>query len=725
MPQTPTVDQSIAILGLSNSQLDVLDALCSTSIATLTDQESTDLASATLHNNIKPTKEQTPPQDLHEFAKLNARDAQVTPSLVQLLATTIPRDKQTLLWFVLWLFTKPWGAFIITGIRWAPFVEFTEEERESAMLGFIGSWLPDIRMLAKATQSIASFIAFGKAVKEGKAVKGELRNPFWKSIGYTGFPSEQPIPDFDKLGVWTPTFLNVEEKAVDGVFELEADVVVIGSGAGGGVVAAELAQAGLRVILLEKGQHQPFQDQTFSELDSFSNLYESRGILQSDNGSIMILAGSTVGGGTFVNWSASLAPPVSVRQEWASKHGLGFFATNEFTKSVEAVCQRIGVTASNIPHNVANQILKEGCEKIQFPVQDVPQNSAGADHKCGFCGMGCPYAQKQGTHLTFLKDAAESGAMFIQDCFVEKVTTVNGHCTGIVGRIESTGTVIQIKAKTVVSSCGSLHSPLLLTRSGLRNKNIGKNLRLHPVAFIRGYFPDRQVDSFNGPILTTLCPIVADRNNTGYGPRIEVPFMHPGFFSVLNSYQGRVDMKRKMLQFNHSSPIMIITRDYDSRAKIRQDGDGKLRIDFSLGQQDHQALVEGIIASIKILLAAGAQEIDTSQIGLDTLKLSKEEMVDPLNCGKVKTFFKEVERVGMVKKVIGSAHQMGSCRMGRDSATGAVDAEGQTFEVKGLYVADASVFPTASGVNPMVTVLSVAHHIAQRIKKALGVAVGV
>ncbi|KAJ3109909.1 hypothetical protein HK100_003226, partial [Physocladia obscura] len=506
------------------------------------------------------------------------------------------------------------------------------------------------------------------------------------------------------------------------VVQLTVDAVIIGSGAGGGVVAAELAKAGLKVIVLEKGKYYAPTDLSHEERESFGSLYENQGVLQSENGSILILAGSTFGGGTYVNWSASLRPPQSLRDEWGTRHKLPCFQTPDFEESVNAVCNRSGVRPdATIPHNPSNKILLDGSAKLGLAATEIPQNTDGKPHQCGFCGLGCPYAEKLGTHMTFLKDAAETNnASFIQDCFVEKIRHAKGVVTGVQARITTTNTRVQINCKVVVSSAGSLNTPCLLTRSGLTNKNIGRNLRLHPVAFIRGVFPSREINPHVGPIMTSINTSLASRNNSEYGARIEIPYMLPGLYSVVNSYNNSFDMKRKMMQYTQSCNMIILTRDLDSKAAIHEDKDGNLIVSFALGKEDEKAMIEGMVTAAKIMLIEGAQEIDSSQVGFESLKLDADDLKDPLNSSKTKLFFKKVAEVGMKKKLVGSAHQMGSARMGVSPETSVVDPDGQSWEVKGLYVADASVFPTASGVNPMITTMSVAHFIAQSIKRNLG-----
>ncbi|ORY28905.1 FAD/NAD(P)-binding domain-containing protein [Rhizoclosmatium globosum] len=478
----------------------------------------------------------------------------------------------------------------------------------------------------------------------------------------------------------------------DKTVHLTADVVVVGSGAGGGVVAAELAKAGLKVIVIEKSKHRRFEDYSNNEMDSLFNNMEGNGLLQSDDAAISILAGSAFGGGTAINWACSLRTPDKVREEWS---------------------------ANTIYHTLHHKRL------LTLLTLSITTKRCRKRPSMRFCNMGCPYAEKQGTHVTWLKDAAECGTQFIQQCKVEKVTYEKGKVTGIVGTMFMSGVKLVIQAATVVSSCGSMNSPLLLARSGLKNQHIGRNLKLHPVSFVQGYFPDRAVNPFEGGIMTSISDIVTDREGTGYGARIEVPSMHPGVFAAIGPYRGAAAFKKMMLQYKNRVSLMALCRDYDSTARVYQDAQGYTHIDFSLGSFDSVSLEKAIVAKMKILLAAGATEVDAGLPGLEPLVFSEDEVSqgNTVNSAKAQQYYKRIHEIGVVgqKAKLGSAHQMGTCRMGHNPSAGVVSPHGETWEVKGLYVADASVFPTPSGVNPMVTVLAVAHSIAQFIKSDLGV----
>jgi hypothetical protein len=276
---------------------------------------------------------------------------------------------------------------------------------------------------------------------------------------------------------------------------LDTDVVIVGSGCGGAVCAANLAKAGHRVIVVEKAYHFPPTHFPMNESEAGAHIFMNGGLEVTDDNSVSIIAGSTWGGGGTVNWSASLQTQHVVRQEWADG-GLPFFTSAEFQTCLDRVCDRMGVSAKHIEHNHGNKTLLEGARKLGYAHKAVPQNTGGHAHNDGFCTLGCGAAEKQGPVVSFLPDAAKAGATFIEGMHVEKVVfeTMGGKKTAV--GVEGTWTSrdsnawfsgadrtkrkVIIKAKRVIVSAGTLQSPLLLLRSGLKNPMIGKHLHLHP-----------------------------------------------------------------------------------------------------------------------------------------------------------------------------------------------------------------------------------------------------
>jgi choline dehydrogenase-like flavoprotein len=293
-----------------------------------------------------------------------------------------------------------------------------------------------------------------------------------------------------------------------------------------------------------------------------------------------------------------------------------------------------------------------------------------------------------------------------------------GQAVGVLAKVQG-GYTVKIQASRVVVSCGSIGSPALLLRSGLKNTNIGKHLRLHPVTTVSGIFPDRQISPYKGSIMTAVSNVVADRDGSGYGARLEVPAAHPSMVGTLLPWKSAADHKRLMTQYDHCASFIVLCRDRNSTGKVFIDKEGHPRVDFSLSPYDAESILQGVEAGINIMIAAGAQEIITLQTGVPTFKVPK--VSDPMNTREYKKYVKQVRAAG-IKPLYTSlfcAHQMGSCRMGSSPSQSVVDQTGETWECKDLFIADASLFPTASGANPMLTTFSLAYSVAQFLKKQM------
>ncbi|CAG8469150.1 9673_t:CDS:2, partial [Diversispora eburnea] len=465
---------------------------------------------------------------------------------------------------------------------------------------------------------------------------------------------------------------------------------------------------GYKVLVIEKGKYYHQSELTLTQLESSTKLYERGGMLSSEGNSIGILAGSTFGGGTTINGAVSLKIPNVVREEWASE-GLDYFTTKEFDNSMDAVTERMGVSTKAIVHDEKNKVLIESCKRLNYHYAVAPQNTAGAEHQCGWCLYGCRYGEKQGSLMTWLKDARDSGTKFVQDCYVKKVLIKNKKAVGIEAIVGSDKRKLIVYSKKVIVSCGSLHSPALLKRSGLQNKNVGKNLFLHPGMCISGTFPDKEIKSYYGTIVSSYSDIHLDH----YGAKIELAPLHPSYGATFIPWRSGLNHKQRMLQLNNHIPLVIVGRDRYS-GSVDIDDDGKPRIHYTISDYDSRNITEGVIAGVNILVAAGAKSIDVGFTELDEFIPTED---DPLQDPKLKSFIENIRKIGTKNCNFGSGHQMGTCRMGSDSSTSVVNPRGKTWEIDNLYVADASVLPSSVGVNPMITICSVAYSIANFIIK--------
>ncbi|KAL8823321.1 MAG: hypothetical protein Q9191_005965 [Dirinaria sp. TL-2023a] len=532
---------------------------------------------------------------------------------------------------------------------------------------------------------------------------------------------------------------------------LETDVVIVGSGCGGGVCAKNFAEAGHRVMVVEKAYHYPPEHLPMSEADAQVHLFMNGGMEMSDDNSIAVIAGQAWGGGGTVNWSASLQTQGYVREEWADA-GLPFFTSSAFQNCLDRVCGRMGVSTDYVEHGTNNHMLHEGSRRLGYGPKIVPQNTGGNKHYCGYCTLGCGSAEKQGPMVSFLPDAARAGAHFIEGFDAEKVLfkDIQGKKTavgikglwrsrdtngGVSGSDKTTRSVV-INAKRVIVSCGSLQSPLLLLRSGLTNPQIGRNLHLHPVTIIGATYPQPTLP-WEGGILTSLTTAFENLDSAHHGTKLEVVTMLPSWVLPFLPWEPGLDYKLWASKFSHMTGHIALVRDKNTGRVYPDPVDGRCRIAYTPGKFERQAAMEGCQALAKIAYEMGATEIFGTvknwpryvRAAPQSSTSSEDSPAEDvgINDPDFQSFLASIRRLGLNPPDAGwgTAHQMGTCRMsssekgqGRQPG-GVVDPSGQVWGVEGLFVADASVFPSASGVNPMVTNMALSDWISRGVARGL------
>ncbi|KAI8927370.1 hypothetical protein BC831DRAFT_181621 [Entophlyctis helioformis] len=367
-------------------------------------------------------------------------------------------------------------------------------------------------------------------------------------------------------------------------------------------------------------------------------------------------------------------------------------------------------------------MLLDGCAVLKCHGQTVPQNTGGKEHYCGWCTFGCPYGEKQSTMLTWIKDASDDGAQLIEGAHATRIVHSNSQVRGVETLVDGSQRVM-MSARRVVVCCGAIHTPALLLRSSIKNVHLGKHLKLHPIVAVHGIYPDRDIKPYEGSILTSCSDHVADLDGRGYGARIEVTSGHPSFIAMMMPWTSAADHKQRMLMYRHTATFVAVVRDDDSEGQVWADAStGQPRFNWAMSDKDARAAVAGLVHSLRLHIAAGASEVLTGQLGVPAFKRPAGAGAEQvLESAEFREYLGQVEAAGIKPNMVGvyGAHQMGTARMSTDAAQGVVDQHGESWDVRGLYVADTSVFPTACGVNPMVTAQSVAHSIAQFIKADL------
>ncbi len=596
------------------------------------------------------------------------------------------RDRGQLLGVLRALDSRP-GALLLTG-RPTRVSGLAPDAAEALLRRWWQSRLPPQRRLAAAIGAITLLAGYG------------WPGPARDATGYPGPPG--PAPDVPRRLV---------PLEVAGDQELTCDVVVVGSGAGGGVAAAQLAAAGLDVVVLEKGGYAAERDFHQLEGDAYRDLYLYALTLTTDDLACRILAGSTLGGGTLVNYSTSFKTPPWVLAEWAQVSGVEAFRSGEVEASLDAVAGRVGVTTGQSRPGVRDALLEQGLEKLGWHVGPLPRNVRGCaqDAGCGWCGFGCRLGAKQSTLVTYLEDAAARGARIVVGADVRRLLVDDGRAVGVEARAEPGGHRLRVRARAVVAAGGAIETPALLLRSGLRGQ-VGRHLRLHPGTAAVGVF-DEPVRWWEGTLQARYSAELRDRLGP-YAPILETVPLHPGASATALPWQSAAQHRGLMERLGNLSLVGVLCRD-TTAGRVRVDRDGNPRVRWRLNRPDEQRMAAGLAVAGEVLAAAGATEV----FSLHRQRFAFRPDAPDAHRAWVEATRRAGFRGG--RATLASYHQMGSCRIGVDPATSAVGPDHQAHELRGLYVADASLFPTAVGVNPMLSVMGLAHRAAAQVAARL------
>ncbi|GAQ81623.1 Fatty alcohol oxidase [Klebsormidium nitens] len=756
---------------LNERQIGVLASICETLIPTVDDAGSPSLGGkdktgnvSTAGANRSPAKVHHPvgdhkpalnghepqaaPSELPKFFALSG-SADGTPEAVAGLLTYLNPTAVGRLSIILTLLSWGLGTLLLAG-RWAldwrfPFVHsfpaLSPHARERILQGWASSRLEDFRALFRAFKSLTMVAFYGKVDESGG-------NPAWSAIGYVGpdpqrakrmaargseaarRPLEDAVLDLrgdtgeDVVQTLRSRGFEASQAAASSDITVQCDVVVVGSGSGGGVVAGRLAQGGHKVLVLEKGHYLARNDLPLTELPTLEAMYEKGGLFGTVDGGVALLAGSTVGGGSAINWAASFKTQPHVTREWSQDLGLTKYGGAEYEEAMEAVCVRGGVQAEHVVHNLQNEVLRRGCAALGYDCGVVPRNVEDA-HECGWCHMGCASGGKKATTETWLVDAVRAGALILAGVHADRILvepnpdplSARQHRARGVVATTGGGRRLVVEARVTVAAAGSLHTPPLLLRSGLENSNIGQHLHVHPVSLVWGYFPEGEGPPgrmYEGGIMTAFSRHVAQWNTTGYGALLMTASAHPAIFAANCPWTSGADMKARMTRYARTVVLIGITRD---RGRVSASRRGHPVVQYWPGEADRGVLLTSAEHNLRVLAAAGAHEVGSFHAAGPRFCPAVPGEVDP----RFETWLAGLRKRGVHKHdaPLASAHQMGSCRMGVHARSSVVDADCASWEVAGLFLGDASVLPTASGTNPMITVQSIAYCTSDAIKRHL------
>ncbi len=506
-----------------------------------------------------------------------------------------------------------------------------------------------------------------------------------------------------------------------------ADVIVIGSGAGGAVVAARLAEAGRDVLLIEAGSQVAPEELTELEGDMTARLYADGGARTTDDLSIVLLQGAAVGGGTLVNWMITFRAPDFVLDEWEARFGISGLSPALLAPVFERVEREIHATlVPDDAHSPANRLLLEGARRLGWRAGAGRINARGC-LRTGFCGQGCRYGAKQSVDRVYVTRAVAAGARLLPDARVERIEIIERdgsattatrdtrrtspplkrvHATRVDRQTRRvTGTIVA-QAPVVVLAAGAISTPVILQRSGLGGGGVGRYLRLHPTTATLGEHAS-DVYAAGGIPQSAVCDEFIRRDDRGYGFWIECAPTHPSLAAIAVPGIGEAH-RALMRRARRTTNLISLVRDgsdldASNGSSVTATSRGRRRISYRVGPRDRENLIAGVQAAARILLAAGASDVRTLHTRGEPIRHERDVVA------------LRDRAWGPHDLTMFSAHVNGTCRLGTDPRISGVDPSGERFGARGIYVADGSLFPTGLGVNPHLTIMALATVIAERM----------
>jgi choline dehydrogenase-like flavoprotein len=486
--------------------------------------------------------------------------------------------------------------------------------------------------------------------------------------------------------------------------EVEADVLIIGTGAGGGTAAEILSAAGLRVVLVEEGPLKTSNDFNMQELSAFTDLYQDGMGRATKDGAITIMQGRCVGGSTTVNWTSSFRTPTQTLDYWATHFGVKGCSDAELAPWFARMEERLGITPWALPANGNNHVISAGCEALGWEAHAIPRNVRGC-WNLGYCGVGCPTNAKQSMLVTTLPEALKQGAELwylaqAQTLLIEGDSVRGVRCQAMKpDYVTPTGITLTIRAKHTVMACGGINGPGLLLRSGAPDpyRRIGKRTFMHPVPFSLAEFP-QDIAGYSGAPQSVYSDHFQWRDGVSgpLGFKIEVAPMQPSFTSVVIMGHGRFHQEQ-MQKLPKLNLMLALLRDgfheESQGGSVELQANGTPVVDYPLNDFMFEGARRALKTMAELQFAAGAKAVRPvhTQSTFSTSLKDAISQIDrlPLQPGSLR---------------LGCAHVMGGLAMGEDPRTSVVNSQGAFHHLQHLSVMDGSVFPTSIGANPQLSI---------------------
>ncbi len=520
-----------------------------------------------------------------------------------------------------------------------------------------------------------------------------------------------PVPDLFREGL-ARGWKTYDGSQLEQDLTLEADVAIIGSGAGGGTTAEILSAAGYKVLLIEEGPLKTSSDFKMLEDQAYTSLYQEGIGRMSKDGAITILQGRAVGGTTLINWTSSFRTPEPTLEHWAKEHDVKGHSPAEMAPWFEKMEQRLGIAPWRVPPNANNDVIKNGCEKLGYSWHVIPRNVRGC-WNLGYCGLGCPTNAKQSMLVTTIPATLEKGGELLYLARAERLLIKDDKVTGLqcvamdAHCVAPTGRSITVKARHYVLAGGGINSPALLLRSRTPDphERLGKRTFLHLVNMSAGHF-DEVINPFYGAPQSIYSDHFQWQDGTTgkMSYKLEVPPLHPALASTLFGGFGP-DNALRMEQLPHTHAMLALLRDGfhpDSPGgSVELRGDGTPVLDYQLSPYAWDGLRRAFHSMAEIQFAGGAKEVMPLHSDARYVKSLAEArtLIDGLS-------------LELYRTRLGSAHVMGGCAMGENAKNAVCDSLGRHHQLSNLSIHDGSLFPTSIGANPQLSVYGLTAQLA-------------
>ncbi len=499
---------------------------------------------------------------------------------------------------------------------------------------------------------------------------------------------------------------------------LEADAVIVGSGAGGGVTAEILARAGLTVIVVEEGALKSSRDFKMREADAYPALYQESAARKTADKAINILQGRTVGGSTVVNWTSSFRTPPDTLAWWRRHYALPAMTPEAMAPWFAMMEARLHIEDWPGAPNENNDLLRRGAAALGIPTGLIRRNVKGC-WNLGYCGVGCPTNAKQSMLVTTIPAALELGATLVTraraERFVfkgERADELLCHALDPAG-IHPTGRVIRLRARHYVVAGGAINSPALLLRSQAPDPSgqLGRRTFLHPTLVSAAFFPQR-VEAWAGAPQTVYSDhFLAGAPEGPIGYKLEAPPMHPLLAATTMTGFG-ASHAGLMRDFPHMHGMLALLRDgfHDGApgGAVRLRGDGSPELDYPLSDYVWDGARRALLSMAEIQFAAGAS----------TVQPAHELAARYGSWREAKAAIAALPQGPQRTRVV-SAHVMGGCAMAGDERLGGTTPEGRYRGLSNLSVHDGSLFPTSLGANPQLSIYGLTAKLASGLATAL------